>query len=62
MQLGIEVKQLLDGSGYVANVDWSKGEAGQVGTLGCIAYADTKEKAYEKMQNKLEGKGHKVID
>lgn len=62
MQLGIEVKPLLDGSGYVANVDWSKGDAGKVGTPGCIAYADTKEEAYEKLQNKVEGEGHKVID
>jgi hypothetical protein len=62
MEFAIEVTQLLDGSGFVAAVDWSKGDAGKVGTPGMIAYADTKSEAYQKYKAKLEAKGHIVIE
>ena len=61
MKLGIEVKKLEDDS-YMATVDWSKGDAGEVGTPGCIIYADSAEEAYEILQNRLSAKGHIIIN
>lgn len=61
MKLGIKVVKIEDGS-YLASVDWTKGDGGKVGTPGCIAYGSTEIEAYETMQNKLEGKGHEIID
>jgi len=62
MQFAIEVKQLLDGSGYVATVDWSKGDAGKIGTPGGVVYADSAGEAYEIYKGRLEAKGHTVIE
>ena len=61
MKLCIKVEKLEDG-GYIATVDWSKGDGGQVGTPGGVVYADSAGEAYEIMQNRLEAKGHKVMD
>ena len=61
MILSVKVQKLDDGT-YMACVDWSKNDAGQVGTPGSIVYADSAGEAYEILQNRLEAKGHKVID
>lgn len=61
MKLGIEVKEIKVGT-YMATVDWSKGDGGQVGTPGGVVYADSAGEAYEILQNRLEAKGHTVVD
>lgn len=61
MEFAIEVKQLLDGS-YVATVDWPKGGAGNMRTPGIIVYADSAGEAYEILKERLERKGHTVLE
>ncbi len=60
MNFAIEVKEVKDG-GFMATVDWSRGDAGKVGTSGAVKYANTEEEAYEKLYSLLLSKGHKVI-
>ena len=61
MQFGIKVEKLEDG-GYMATVDWSKGDGGQIGTPGGVVYADSAGEAYEIYKGRLEAKGHTVIE
>ena len=61
MQFGIKVEKLEDG-GYMATVDWSKGDGGQIGTPGGVVYADNAGEAYEIYKGRLEAKGHTVIE
>jgi hypothetical protein len=62
MNLAIEVRKLEDSSGhYIASVDWTKCDYGQIGTPGMIRYADTEKGAYEALKVGLEAKGHTII-
>ncbi len=62
MNLGIEVKKLSEPEeGFIAQVDWSKGDAGKVGTSGAVKYADTEEHAYKLLEGLLIEKGHTII-
>lgn len=61
MKLKIKVEKLESG-GYMASVDWSAADGGQIGTPGGIAYADSAGEAYEIYKGRLEAKGHKVLE
>lgn len=62
MNLSIAVKKLSSESKtYMAEVDWDKGDAGQVGTPGAIKYGASKEEAYGRLKALLESKGHTVM-
>lgn len=61
MNFKIKVEKLEDG-GYMASVDLNTADKEQVGTIGGIVYADSGGEAYEIMKNRLEAKGHCVIE
>ena len=61
MKLAIKTNKLADGRGYIAQVDWSAGDAGEVGTPGAVAYGDTALAASQSLQTRLKAKGHTVI-
>jgi hypothetical protein len=61
MNLVITTEKLEDG-GYMASVDWTKADAGEVGTPGGIVYADSPGEAYEILKSRLEWKGHFIIE
>ena len=61
MNFKIKVEKLEDG-GYMASVDWSAADGGQVGTPGGVVYADSGGEAYEIMKGRLEAKGHCVVE
>ena len=61
MNFKIKVEKLEDG-GYMASVDWSAADGGQVGTPGGVVYADSGGEAYEIMKGRLEAKGHYVVE
>lgn len=61
MEFAIKVSQIEDNN-YLAEVDWSKGDAGHVGTPGACSYGDTEQLAYEGLKKRLEAKGHRVIE
>jgi len=63
MRLSIITTELPEEKGcYIAQVDWTKGDAGKVGTSGAVKYGDTKDEATNKLKKLLEEKGHTVID
>lgn len=61
MNLGITVSQ-IEGGDYLAEVDWSKGDAGKVGTPGAIKYGESKREAYDKLRSTLQSMGHTIIE
>lgn len=61
MNFKIKVEKLEDG-GYMASVDLNTADKEQVGTIGGIVYADSGGEAYEIIKNRLEAKGHCVIE
>jgi hypothetical protein len=62
MNLGIKVAKLESEPGYIAEVDWTKGDAGQVGTPGAIKYGDSEIEAHTRLKTLLQDKGHTVIE
>lgn len=62
MKLGIKVSTLENEPGYMAQVDWSKGDAGKVGTPGAIRYGETEQEAHEALERLLETKGHEIVE
>lgn len=60
MNLFIKVKKLRPGD-YIAQIDWNKGDAGEVGTPGAVKYGDTKMAAYQALKELLVSKGHTVL-
>lgn len=61
MNFKIKVEKLEDGS-YMACVDFNAADGGAVGTPGCVVYADSAGEAYEIMKDRLEAKGHFVVE
>jgi len=62
MKLAIDTRELTEEKGkYIAMVDWTKYDGGQVGTPGAVKYGDTFDEAYNALRKLLEIKGHKVF-
>lgn len=60
MKLAIKTQELPT-PGYIAQVDWEQGDAGEVGTPGAVKYGDTAAEAYQALKGCLEGKGHTIL-
>jgi hypothetical protein len=60
MILFIKTKKTNDNSCFIAQVDWSKGDAGNVGTPGTVRYGNTEKEAKTALKTFLESQGHTV--
>lgn len=60
MNLAIKVVA-IQGGDFLAQIDWSKGDGGNVGTPGAVKYGVTEKEAYDNLKSLLELKGHNVI-
>lgn len=61
MKIAIKAAKILSHPDYIAQVDWSQGDAGEVGTPGAVKYGNTASEAYQALQECLEIKGHTII-
>jgi len=61
MEFKIKVEKLKDGD-YMASVNWKTADGGKVGTSGAVSYATNEKEAYKYLKEKLEKKGHKILN
>jgi len=61
MKLSIETKELTEQKGtWIATVNWFKYDGGKAGTPGAVKYGDSKDQAYEKLNQLLVARGHEI--
>ena len=63
MKLSINTTELTSEKGtWLATIDWFKYDGGKVGTPGAVKYGNSKEQAYNKLNQLMVAKGHEIIE
>jgi len=61
MKLAISSRLTDCDTSFVAQVVWSRFDAGKVGTPGAVCYGDTRKEAIDKLSKLLTDKGHTIV-